>query len=147
MYEEKRSDLKPLVVINRNYFKWDMCSLFFSCIQISLELVVTCWVWKDESVRAGKKTEEMLSRWQGEVLHLSERFISDLKHWCGPPANNEAISTTGLWVGARQALYYQQRALLTPFTDSWSVLVLLSGPNPAFFFLIHYDLMESVGND
>lgn len=69
-------------------------------------------------------------------VHFSLGLLSDLRLWRGWPANDEAISTTGLRVGARQALYSQQRSLFRALLTLHRCLVVstgaLVGPNPAF---------------
>lgn len=81
-----------------------------------------------------KRGDAIRLTWWGPSLHLSLGFISDIKHRRGQPANDEAISITGLRVGARQALYYQQRSLFRALLHHCLVVSIgsLVKPNPAF---------------
>lgn len=101
------------------------------------------WVPVHESVtRQNKRGDAIgLTRW-GPSVNLSPGILSDLKHWRGRPTNNEAISTTGLRVGARQALYYQQRSLFRALLTLHHWLVVSTGalvrPNPAFPHIVSW---------
>lgn len=87
--------------------------------------------------------------WWNPSVCLSPRFLSDLNHWRGLHANDEAISTTGLRVRACQALYYQQRSLFRTLLALHHSAVVsigaLVGPNLAFS--THHDLTKAAGNN
>lgn len=100
-------------------------------------VILCAWVYE---TRLNKREDAIrLTRW-GPLVHLSPGFISDIKHWRGRPANDEAISITGLRVGARQALYYQQRSLFRALLTLHHCLVVSIGslvkPNPAFSHIL-----------
>lgn len=89
--------------------------------------------------------------WWNPWVCLSPRFLSDLNHWRGLPANDEAISTTGLRVRARQALYYQQRSLFrTLLALHHSVVVSIGAlvrPNLAFSHIMTWPRQQETINE
>lgn len=90
-------------------------------------------------------------RWNAIMLglpvHLSQGLISDLKHWRGWPANDEAISTTGLplWVGGHQPWYYQQRSPFRALLTQHHCLVVSIWPLSSINQLLHASCSDGGG--